>query len=270
MFVLYNTRFGQVPLGEDRMNYVEFGIGEKILMLIPGLSDGFAPVSKFQAPCLAIGFRQFAADFHVYCFSRRNHLPRDYTTRDMAGDQAAAMKALGITEANVLGVSQGGAIAQYLAIDHPQLVKKLVLAVSYPRANETVQSVLPGWMELAKQGRYKELMIDTAERSYSDDYLLRYRLLYPFLGIGKPKSFDRFLIQAAACLRHDAAGALDKITCPTLVIGGAEDRIVGPAAAPELADRIPGSQLYVYKGLGHAAYEEAPDFQMRIMKFLLR
>lgn len=267
---LYNARFGQVSVGEDRMNYVEFGTGERILVMIPGLSDGFAPVSKFQAPFLAFGFRQLAADFHVYCFSRRNLLPMGCTTRDMARDQAAAMRLLGIQKADVLGVSQGGAIAQYLAIDHPHLIKNLILAVTFPQTNDVVRGVVPKWMELAGRGGHKKLMIDTAEHSYSDDYLLKYRLLYPILGVGKPKSFERFLIQAESCLHHNACAELGQIQCPTLIIGGSDDRIVGTSAARELAEKIPGSQLYVYKGLGHAAYEEAPDFQMRIKKFLLR
>lgn len=267
---LYNARFGQVPLGDDLMNYAEFGTGERVLVMIPGLSDGFAPVSRFQALFLAIGFRQLAGEFHVYCFSRRNNLLSGSTTRDMARDQAAAMKALDIKRADVLGVSQGGMIAQYLAIDYPELVSRLVLAVALPNQNETVQSVVPRWMELARQGAHKKLMIDTAEHSYSDDYLLKYRLLYPFLGFGKPKSFDRFLVQAASCLGHDAHGELHKISCPTYIIGGDDDRIVGTAAAGQLAAAIPDSKLYVYKGLGHAAYEEAADFQMRIKKFFLR
>lgn len=65
-------------------------------------------------------------------------IPENYSTRDMAEDQAKAMKALGIANANVMGVSQGGMIAQYLAIDHPELVRKLIsysdkyLKILYP------------------------------------------------------------------------------------------------------------------------------------------
>ena len=60
-------------------------------------------------------------------------------------------------------------------------------------------------MEMAKQGNYKGLMIDTAEKSYSESYLKKYRRIYPFIGkIGKPKSFQRFLIQADSCISHNA------------------------------------------------------------------
>ena len=72
----------------------------------------------------------------VYIFSRKSNLKYGYSTREMAKDQANAMKAIGISNAMIVGVSQGGMIAQYLAIDYPELVKKLVLAVTVSRKIE--------------------------------------------------------------------------------------------------------------------------------------
>ena len=175
----------------------------------------------------------------------------------MAADQAEALHILGLDRIGVLGVSEGGMIAQYLAIDHPELVEKLVLAVTAPRANDVVLSCVPGWMDMAERGDHKALMIDTAEKSYSPAYLKKYRKLYPVLGhVGRPKSYDRFLTNAQAILGFDARAELKKIPCPTLIIGGTEDHIVGVEASRELAEAILNSQLYLYPGLGHAAYEE--------------
>ena len=115
----------------------------------------------------------------------------------MAKDQAEVITNLGISKADILGISQGGMIAQYLAIDYPDLVHKLVLAVTSSKPKEIMEEVVGSWIEMAAQGNYKDLMIDTAEKSYSESYLKKYRRLYPLLGkIGKPKSFKRFLIQA--------------------------------------------------------------------------
>ena len=60
---------------------------------------------------------------------------------------------------------------------------------------------------------------------------------------------------------------LPKITCPTLIIAGSDDRTVGNDAALELNRGIVGSKLYVYEGLGHGAYEEAKDFYDRVLDF---
>lgn len=54
----------------------------------------------------------------------------------------------------------------------------------------------------------------------------------------------------------------------SLVIGGAEDKTAGIRASYELHERIHGSQLHVYQDLGHAAYEEAKDFNERVFAFL--
>lgn len=266
--MLWNAKNGRVAFREGTMPYASFGHGAQTLVILPGLSDGLATVAG-KALLLAGPYRPYFGEFTIYMFSRREPLPEGHTIRDMAADQAEALNALGLERVSVLGVSEGGMIAQYLAIYHPETVEKLVLAVTAPCTNETIRSCVPGWMDMATRGDHKALMIDTAQRSYSPAYLNKYRKLYPVLGlVGKPKSYDRFLINAQATLSFDARAELKKIPCPTLIIGGAEDHIVGVDASRALAKGIPGSELYVYPGLGHAAYEEAGDFNERVFAFL--
>ena len=266
--MLWNAKDGCARFDGAEMDYVRFGSGEKHLVLLPGLSDGLATV-KGKALLLAPPYRLFFDKYTVWMFSRRRDLPRGFSIRDMAADQAAALRSLGIEKTAVLGVSQGGMVAQVLAADFPELVEKLVLAVSAPCVNDTSRARLKDWIAFAEKGDHKALMIDTAENSYSEPHLKKYRKVYPFLGaVGKPKSYDRFLANAEAILSFDAREELGGIACPTLVIGGGEDRIVSPSAAEELHDLIPGSELYIYPELGHAAYEEAGDFNERVYRFL--
>ena len=266
--MLWNAKDGRVSLREGAMSYASFGSGEKHLIVLPGLSDGLATVEG-KALLLTGPYRPFLRDFTVHMFSRREPLPAGHSIRDMAADQAEALRALGIERTAVLGVSEGGMIAQYLAIDHPELVEKLVLAVTAPCVNDVIRSCLPGWIDMAERGDHKALMIDTAERSYSPARLRKYRKLYPLLGrVGKPKSYDRFLVNARATLAFDASDELSRIACPTLILGGEEDRIVGPKASGELFEGIPKSRLFLYPDLGHAVYEEAKDFNERVFGFL--
>lgn len=268
--MLLNAKNGAVTIGDTEMDYISFGKGSEILIMLPGLGDGLTTVKGMAIP-MAMIYRLYAKDYKVYVFSRKNHLNEGYSTRDMAKDQATAMKILGITKAKVLGISQGGMIAQYLAIDYPELVDKLVLTVTLSKQNKDVQAVIENMIKLAEKGNHKELMIDTAEKSYSENYLKKYRLFYPLLGkIGKPKDYSRFLIQAASCVQHNTYEKLKNIVCPTLIIGGEDDKIVSVAASIELADKIKDSELFIYKGLGHAVYEEAKDFNNRVMSFLNR
>lgn len=266
--MMWNAKNGTVPIGDTGMSFVSFGHGEKPFVILPGLSDGLTTV-KGKALLLAKPYQRFFDRYTVYIFSRKDPLPDGWTIRDMANDQAQAMEMLGLKNTAVMGVSQGGMIAQYLAIDHPELVEKLVIAVSAPRVNEIIRERVGKWIGFAEQGNHKQLMIDTAEHSYSQDYLKKYRKIYPVIGaVGKPADYGRFLINANAILSFDAFDALSGITCPTLIIGGEADQIVGIEASRELNERIAGSELYVYKGLGHAAYEEAKDFNERVRLFL--
>ncbi|MBR2781766.1 MAG: alpha/beta fold hydrolase [Oscillospiraceae bacterium] len=259
---------GNVAIGTAKMEYVSFGRGDHTLIILPGLSDGLATV-KGKAWILSLNYRMFFTRYRVYIFSRKEPLPMENSIRQMADDQATAMRMLGIRKASVLGVSQGGMIALSLAAEYPDLVENLILAVTAPFANDTVRSCVRDWMESAERGNHRELMIQTAEKSYSSAYLKRYRRYYPLLGfIGKPKTYTRFMANAQAILQFDMRDELERITCPALIIGGDEDRIVGIQASYELHKGIKDSRLVVYAGLGHAAYEEASDFNPRILSFL--
>lgn len=258
---------GAVSVQGRRVNYVRFGTGRETMVILPGLGDGLKTVKGMALP-MALSYRALRKDFTVFVFSRGEPLPERFSTREMAGELARAMDALGIGPACTVGVSQGGMIAQYLAADHPEKVKKLVLAVTTGRANDTVRQTVGRWIRLAEQGDYRLLMSDTAERSYSPARLRWMRPALALLGrVGAPRSFDRFRTQAEACLTHDALAEAERIVCPTLVIGGEADRVVTPEASRELAGRIPGAEIVMVPGLGHALYEEAPDFWTWVADF---
>jgi len=268
--MLLNAKNGSVTIGDTEMDYISFGKGNETLIMLPGLGDGLSTV-KGTALLFAVAYRAYAANYKVYVFSRKNRLNEGYSTREMAKDQAEAMKMLGISKADIMGVSQGGMIAQYLAIDYPNLVDKLVLAVTLSKQNEMIQKAVSSWMEMAKHGDYKDLKIDTAEKLYSERYLKKHRFLYSLLSrVGNPKDFSRFLIQANSCIHHSAYHELDKIECPTLIVGGDSDKVAGPNSSVEIASRIRNSELFIYKGLGHAVYEEAKDFNVRVLNYLMR
>ncbi len=258
---------GCVAVGDTDMYYVSFGKGNKTLIVLPGLSDGLSTV-KGKALLLASPYKKFFEKYTVYMFSRKNTMPEGYTIRAMADDQALAMKKLGIASACVMGVSQGGMIAQYIAIDHPEIVEKLILVVTAPYANETVRDAVNAWIRMAEAGDHVSLMADTAERTYSRAYLDKHRRLFPLVArLTKPKDYERFLKNANAILAFDAREMLSKITAPTLIIAGAEDHIAGNGAACELKQNIGNSELCIYQGLGHGLFEEAGDFYDKVHGF---
>lgn len=266
--MIWNVKNGTISIENGEMDYVSFGSGKKNLILLPGLSDGLTTV-KGKALILTSTYRLFFKEYTVYIFSRINNLPDNYSIKEMADDQAKALKKLGIKKASVLGVSEGGMIAQYFAINHNDLIDRLVITVSAPCKNDMLESVLHSWITSANENNHKKLMIDTAEKSYSENYLKKYRKFYPFIGlIGKPKNYHRFLVNANAILNFNCLDELEKITCKTLIIGGMKDNIVGCDASFKMHERIKKSHLFMYESFGHAAYEEATDFYSRVYDFL--
>lgn len=254
-----------LKIGDADLDCVRFGRGEKALLLLPGLS--FRGV-KSAPHTLAYMYRIFAREYTVYVFDKKAVIPAGYTIRDMANDVAAAMGQLRLENADVFGVSQGGMIAQYLAIDHPHLVRRLVLGVTASRKNEVMEKVINDWIAMARRNAYGEFVTDMFEKMYSASYLKRYRWAFPILTrVGKPKDFGRFIALAGTCLTCDAYAELPKISCPVFVIGGRQDQVVTGQASEELAEKLQ-CRIHMYEDLGHAAYEEAADYNKRIYQFL--
>lgn len=265
--MLYNAKNGSLALDGTTMNYISFGNGDKNIILLPGVGDGLKTVKGMALP-FAFLYRSLAKSFKVYVFSRRNNLPEKFSTEDMAADLKTAVDILGISKASVVGVSQGGMIAEHFAADYPDRVERLVLTVTLAEQNNTVRAVIGNWLEMARRGDYRGIMTDTSEKSYSEKYLRKARPMYSFLCcFTKPKSFGRFITMADSCLTHNAAEKLSIISCPTLVIGGKEDKIVTGDASVAISKVIPNSTLVMYDGLGHGLYEEATDFLDRIIEF---
>ena len=266
--MLHNAKNGTLKIGGSKMDYIRFGTGEKILVMLPGLGDGLRSVKGAALP-VAFTYRVFAKDFTVYAFSRKNALPEGYTTKEMAADQAAAMEQLGIQKADVLGVSMGGMIAQYLAIDYPEKVGRLILTVTSARPNPILEASIEEWVSCAKRGDHTAFMDSNVRRIYSGEYYRRNKWLVPIMGkLTKPKSYDRFFIQADACLKHNAYEYLHQIQAPTLVIGGEKDKALGGDASREIAAQIHGAELRMYQQWGHGLYEEAKDFNQMVRNFL--
>ena len=85
----------------------------------------------------------------------------------------------------------------------------------------------------------------------------------------KPRDFERFAVLASAILGFDCYDRLHEIKCPVLVLGGAQDQITTGEASVEIAERL-HCEIHMYPEYGHAAYEEAKDFNRRVYDFFLK
>lgn len=264
----FQTKNGRIRMDNTDMDYVVFGKGSRNLILLPGLGDGMKTVRGMALPFSLLYWR-YAKSYRVYVFSRKRKLERGCTTRIMARDLARAMRVLGIHKADVIGISQGGMVAQFLAIDYPKLVNRLVLVSTIAKAGPRIKRRVPKWIKMAEEGDYEGLMLDVGEKMYSERYMKRKGWLFPILGkLLSPKNGERFCIMAKACSTHNALPKLNQIQAKTLIIGAGRDRVVGLKGIRDLAEGLKDSEFIFYPNGEHGVYDEAKDFHRKVLKFL--
>jgi len=197
--------------------------------------------------------------------------PRGISIRDFARDALELLDAQGVQRAHIVGRSMGGMIAQELALQAPERVQRLVLVSTTGRVDGHLAEVFGTWARLAEAGvpadlRHRSsLLWCLGSAALAGDGAAR-RYLDARAKCDRPMDYAR---QAWACGRHDALTRLSGLHCPTLVVGGSDDRLTPPAHARALADAIPGARLCTIPGAGHLAYLESPErFGAELFSFL--
>jgi len=229
------------------------------LLLISGIGYGGWYWRKL-APDLA-------AHFQVITFDNRGAGGSDkpdgpYTTAMMAADTIGLLDGLGITRTHVLGHSLGGYIAQEVALARPDLVSKLILAATTtggpnvipitPEALKVIADRSGDPVELFRRGVAVSTGPGFAER-HPDvvEALWAYRA-------SNPVPAAQYAAQVIAGAQHNAEARLGNIRCPTLILFGAEDKVVPPSNAELLAQKVTGAQVKILPGLGHHMAIEDP------------
>ena len=233
--------------------YAESGIGSP-LVLIMGLnadSSGWLPhTNQWQR-----SFRCFAVDNRG---TGRSPAPvGPYTTAEMADDYAALIRRRGLGVVSVVGISMGGAIAQELALRHPDLVRRLVLVATWAQCDPYTREVLTLIDEIRQHTdpatftAHLQTLIWTPQwfNLHADDLMA---------GRQESLSVDRAALQAqvAACLTHDTRDRLGDLGIPTLVTAGGADRFVSAPLSEYLATHIPHAEFELFTGAGHVHHWE--------------
>ena len=254
-------------LSDPGVDYVTLGKGDKTLIIITGLSlQRLGDMSNLTIYSL---FYRYAKEYTVYIFDRKDHIEEGITIENMADDLYHSLEVLHIANASIIGISQGGMIAQLFAIKYPQKVKKLVLALTLSRNNAVSRETIGGWIEMAKNGEVAKLNKDSMCKTFSSPMLKKlYVINKLFLKTVSVEKQERFVRLAKSILEFDCHKSLDKITCPTLVLGAKNDLVLGVDGARELANSIPNASYYEFSKLGHAAFIESRRFNKVLLGFL--
>jgi 3-oxoadipate enol-lactonase len=271
-----------VKVGDIDVFYEEHGRGEPLLLIMGLAADSTAWM--FQVPAFAERYRTIVFDNRGV--GRTSKPPGPYSIHQMADDAVGLLEAIDVPRAHVLGVSMGGMIAQELALRHPDRVRKLVLACTYPEPDEEVERArrfsvgqfggsvtADGEMRIDVSALnpmlfFQHLLPRVFNQSFIDSDLPR--LIQLFSGaLQYGFSMESILGQVEAVMGHRATDRLHKITAPTLVITGDADLLIPPANSDVLAANIPGARLVKVPGGSHGFNFETPDiFNREVLDFL--
>ena len=254
-----------VNINGRMMRYLRFGKEDgTTVVIIPGVS-----LKSVMGAAKAI-MKQYALlgeDYDVILFDRISVYPEPYDEAMMAKDILKAMEQLGIERASVMGVSQGGMIAQIMAGTRPEMVHCLLLCSTAANMKYADLKGIEQWRQAAEDGDVNRLMELFGSMVYTPEFYAQYKEVIIASGEGATaQELKNLAITLKTLPAFDYTDHLDEIRCPVYVIGAGEDRVLGVQASKELIerDRFDG---YIYEGKGHGVYDEAPDYVERVKAF---
>jgi pimeloyl-ACP methyl ester carboxylesterase len=226
---------------------------------------------------LAARFHVIAPDLPGFGESEKPSPARyAYGIETFAEAVADLIAAFGVGRAHVVGHSMGAAIALTLAAEHPELVQRLVLedALCYPfpmrlKTRLPLLPILGGivFKQLYGRGRFRAHFRDDVFRADAAVPLSRIDRHYELFNSPSARESALAVMRGVLDARPVVA-RLSRITAPTLVVWGRDDRLFPAAGAQRLAREIPGAMLEIMDA-GHSPHEERPeDFVALVVQFL--
>jgi pimeloyl-ACP methyl ester carboxylesterase len=233
--------------------YLAVGQGPP-LVVFSGLTAEHANPTGLERRFQLQSLKPLARHFTVYAVNRKPGLPVGATIKDLAGHYAEAIARQFPGPVLVQGISTGGSIAQQFAIDHPQLVRRMVLAATACRLSPHGRAVQRRYAELTRQGRPRRAYaaLGPALAATVAGGRAFAALMWLVGGSQRVEDPSDMLVTVAAEDTFDACPQLHRITAPTLLVAGGRDQYYSPELFRETAERIPNARLALYPDKGHA------------------
>jgi 3-oxoadipate enol-lactonase len=254
----------RVEANGTSISFARSGDGPPLLLLHGAEADH----SMFDAfaPLLSDRFTVIASDQRDSGGTTNPSAP--YGFEELADDAAALIAALGYQRAHVFGTSFGGVIAQALASRHPERVDRLVLSSTF-RAGAALPAINPEFPRFAElRSRLPGSAREFAEFFFTRDYLAAHPEAASIFGGNKRT--DEQKARRGAVIPRPISVDFGKITAPTLVLAGAEDRLIPPAHTLSLAREIANAKTVTIPGVGHVATRQNPAAVAAAVKAFLQ
>lgn len=249
------------------LNYVEQGRGEPPLLLLHGLGGSHEIWQPVLGP-LAGSRRVLAGDHRGHGGSDQPAGP--YSVQLLAADWVAAMDALGVGRADLLGLSLGGAVAMRVAASRPARIRSLVLVDTWAYPHPEFVRMLRERLVFLARGDMDAYAEAAIPQVYSEAYVRANPAVIDAYRARVARASPASLGAAVrACIEHDMRGDLARITARTLVIVGGEDRLTPAHHSDYLFGAIADAKLVVIEGSAHFPHLEAPGHFLNCLKRFL-
>lgn len=214
--------------------------------------------------------------FRVFRYDMRGHGESDaphgaYTLEQLGEDAVGLLDALNIQVVQWVGLSIGGMIGQYLALNHADRLRSLVLCDTAAAIEEEAQAMRQQRIETAREQGMEPLVESTLDRWFTQDFLKRNS---PQVDVIRRHFLATPVAGYIGC--SEAIGNLNylerlsEVKTPTLIIVGEEDPATPVAASEAIHERMPDSRLVVLPSAAHLSNVEQPDaFNRALIGFLL-
>ncbi len=257
----------RIDLNNVSLNYELNGEGPAVVF-INGLTmdvNGW----YFQVPAFAQKYRVLRYDCRGQGQSDKPDM--DYSQEIHADDLNRLMDKIGIDRSHIVGLSNGGMIAQYFALEYPQKVRSLVLVDTCSYIDTLLELILKAWIRATEVGG-SELRYDVALPVLFAESFVK-KNLEGILGMREMNIRNNpprpIINLARGCLKHNVNDRISEIEVPTLIIVGEEDILVPPKYSKILYERIKGSRMVTMKNCGHVPPIEKPEeFNEIVLNFL--
>jgi len=258
---------------EDGLPYTRMGNKPNILVDIEALSFKHEPLSGFILQGFIKSHRLLTKEYTVFLIGRRPNLPEDYLMDKMADDYAQMIRREFKGPVDVMGISTGGQISHYLAADHPDTVRKLVIISAAYRLSERGVEMERKSAEYFKQGKYGKSLAVIMDLVFSSGLKRSIiKLFTQLVGekmLGEIEYPNDFLAEIRADREMNFKDRLKDIKVPTLIICGELDIGYTVDDVRMTAEGIPDAELILYKGYGHnLTFSNMEQVQKDILEFL--
>ena len=259
-------------VGDSEICYERKGTGQRLLYISGTGADLRNHPGVFDGP-LPRSFDVLAYDQRGLGRSAKPDHP--YSMAEYADDAARLMDHVGWKDARVIGISFGGMVAQELALRHPAMVRRLVLACTSPGGAGEPSYPLHALQDMEPEDRARMLIgisdtrrDDTWARAHPADVEALVAMSMDTFA-GEPGRALGARRQLEARAGHDTWARLSGIDCPTLIAAGRYDGIATPRAQENMASRIPGAILRFFDG-GHLFMLQDRSAFPEMIEFLRR